>query len=53
MASSKKANIGGIVFVGCLFLGIGVGMLVDQVGAGTIIGLGIGFIAMAVINKKT
>ncbi|GAA0316209.1 hypothetical protein GCM10008967_03480 [Bacillus carboniphilus] len=30
---------------GFLLLGIGIGMLFDQTGAGTLIGLGLGFVA--------
>lgn len=43
---------GGIAFVGCLFLGSGVGMLVDNVAAGGAIGMGVGFLAMAVLGRK-
>jgi len=43
---------GGVAFVGCMFLGIGIGMLVDSVGAGTLIGMGTGFLAMAILGKK-
>lgn len=32
-------------FVGCLLLGIGLGIVFGQAGAGTLIGLGAGFIA--------
>lgn len=43
---------GGIAFVGCIMLGIGLGMLVDQEGAGMMIGVGVGFLAMALLGKK-
>ncbi|HEX6990035.1 MAG TPA: hypothetical protein VF282_11265 [Bacillota bacterium] len=33
-----------MVIVGCLLAGIGVGMLFDQTAAGTLIGLGVGFV---------
>ena len=47
-------KIGGIVFVGCMFLGAGIGMLFDRVSVGGAIGMGVGFIAMGVImaNNK-
>jgi len=43
---------GGIAFVGCLFIGAGIGMLFDQVTAGGAIGLGAGFLAMALLGGK-
>jgi len=46
---SRRGN-GGLVFVGLMFLGIGVGLLVDQAGAGALIGMGLGFVAMAFLR---
>lgn len=43
---------GGIAFVGCIVLGIGLGMIFDKEGAGMMIGLGVGFLAMAALGKK-
>lgn len=43
---------GGLVFVGCLILGSGIGMLFDNVAAGGAIGMGVGFIAMAIFGRK-
>lgn len=43
---------GGLAFVGCLFLGAGVGMLMGNVAAGGAIGMGAGFIAMAIFGKR-
>lgn len=43
---------GGIAFIGCMILGVGIGMLFDQTGAGSVIGLGAGFLAMAFFGKK-
>ena len=42
----------GVAFVGFLLLGIAVGMLFNQVAVGAIAGLGLGFIAMALLAKK-
>lgn len=42
---------GGIAFVGCMFLGAGIGMLLGNVAAGGAIGMGAGFIAMALFRK--
>lgn len=43
---------GSLAFVGCLFIGTGIGMLFDKLTVGSTIGLGVGFLAMAVFNKK-
>ena len=51
----KKSGIGersGVAFVGFLILGIAFGMLYNQVAVGTLIGLALGFISMAIFGKK-
>jgi hypothetical protein len=45
--SHSKSSIGGIVFVGCMFLGGGIGSLLGEPHSGWLIGLGAGFIGMA------
>ncbi|MBW2982441.1 hypothetical protein KY343_06185 [Candidatus Woesearchaeota archaeon] len=51
---SKK--ISGFLIPGGLLIGLGVGMVFNQIAAGTLIGLGVGFVAtfiyMAMENKK-
>ena len=42
-------RIGGVVFVGCLMLGIGIGFIKHVVHIGAVIGMGIGFIAMVAV----
>ena len=42
----------GKLFVGCMFAGIGIGMLFGETGAGTMVGMGIGFIADSIYSKK-
>jgi len=44
--SKSGSAIGGVVFVGCMFVGIGIGFLYHAVHIGAAIGMGIGFIAM-------
>ena len=48
---------GSMVFVGCMFIGGGIGTLMDKTAAGWQIGMGLGFIALGIIwaynrNKK-
>ena len=38
------------IFVGLMFLGMGVGMVLGNTGAGTLIGMGLGFILASVIR---
>ncbi|MBL4735869.1 MAG: hypothetical protein JKY18_11145 [Flavobacteriales bacterium] len=45
-------KVGGLLFVGCLFLGIGIGMYLGDVKIGTMIGLGVGFLVMAATRLK-
>lgn len=47
----KKSGsaIGGVVFVGCMFVGAGIGMIFNNVQSGGAIGMGVGFLAMGVI----
>ncbi len=41
----------GLVFIGLMFLGMGIGMFFDRAGEGTIIGMGAGFVALAFLPK--
>lgn len=56
MAKKQKENVfssqypSGIAFVGLILLGTGIGMLVGYVGAGSVIGVGLGFLAVAVMS---
>ena len=42
----------GKIFVGCMFTGIGIGMFFGETGAGTMIGMGVGFIAERLFSNK-
>jgi hypothetical protein len=53
VAINKKSNMGEITLAGCLFLGIGIGLIFNQVGAGTLIGIGFGLVAMAIIKRRS
>lgn len=41
---------GSLAFVGCIVLGTGIGMLFNEAGIGAVIGLGLGFLLMALIK---
>lgn len=45
----NKSSIGGIVFVGCMFIGLALGMLYNRTSIGVLLGMGIGFVAMGAI----
>ncbi|MCB0428661.1 MAG: hypothetical protein H6585_09530 [Flavobacteriales bacterium] len=44
-------GIGGIVFVGCMFLGMGIGIALGSKQIGMYIGMGAGFVAMALVTQ--
>ena len=48
----KAREIGGIIFVAFMFIGGGIGMLLNHGGAGWVLGIGFGFLAMALISPK-
>ncbi len=39
------------VFIGCMFLGMGIGEIYDRGGVGMFVGLGVGYIASALIEN--
>jgi len=57
MAKPKNKNdIPGLIFVGCMFIGAGVGFLTGQLLVGGAIGMGTGFLMMAsylIITRQT
>ncbi len=49
---TKKKNtgtIGGVVLVGCMLIGMGIGMLYNLTAIGIFIGLGAGFLGMGIV----
>lgn len=40
------------LFIGCMFIGLGLGFIFNAVTAGVLIGMGVGFIARSVYNHK-
>jgi len=49
----KKTGLGSFVFVGCLIIGLGVGIGFNLMPAAIIIGFGVGLIAMGIARYKT
>jgi NhaP-type Na+/H+ or K+/H+ antiporter len=45
-------DLRGKIFVGFMFLGIGIGMVFNETGPGCLIGMGIGFIISSLIKDK-
>ncbi|MEZ4501469.1 MAG: hypothetical protein R3C39_02470 [Dehalococcoidia bacterium] len=45
-----RSGASGLALVAGLFIGIGIGMLVDEVAAGLMLGLGVGFLAMGILR---
>ncbi|HSX00899.1 MAG TPA: hypothetical protein VLF67_01540 [Candidatus Saccharimonas sp.] len=54
MAKDRETQYeaGGILFVGLLAVGAGVGLWANQLGPGTLIGFGAGFVAMGVLAVR-
>ena len=49
----KAGGASGLVFVGCLMVGLAVGLFTGQVAPALLGALGIGFIAMAIMRSIT
>jgi len=49
----ERKGISGLVFVGCLMLGLAIGFLIGNITVGLFGGLGVGFIAMGIVRYKT
>jgi len=54
MEDQNKDNnhIAGYIFVGFMFIGMGLGAAFDRVGEGMFVGMGLGFIASAVYKSE-
>lgn len=50
---SKKSGVSGLVFVGCLLIGLAIGLLTGEVAVALLGGLGVGFIGMGIARYAT
>ena len=50
MKESRGHEPGGVAFVGCILIGVGIGMLFDKTAVGAVFGAGVGFLVMAVLR---
>lgn len=50
--NNRDYNSGGVAFVGCVMLGLGLGAWFDHSIAGLMSGVGVGFIAMALLTRS-
>ena len=47
---SRRDDVGGLAFVGCLFIGLALGIALGNAAVGVLAGLGCGFIAQALVK---
>jgi hypothetical protein len=50
---SKRKGAAGVVFVGCLLIGLAAGLLTGQTAVGILGGLGVGFVALGIVRAVT
>jgi hypothetical protein len=50
---AKSKGVSGLIFVGCLLIGLAVGILTGQVAVALLGALGVGFIGMAIARYLT
>lgn len=48
----KKKDPNQEIFVACMFIGLGIGIALNQTAPGVLIGLGVGFLAKWIVKKK-
>jgi len=49
---NKKDKKGDLAFLGCMFIGVGIGYLIGNFLAGASIGMGIGFFSLLFFKKN-
>jgi hypothetical protein len=50
---TKRSGASGVVFVGCLMIGLAIGLFTGEVAVALLGALGVGFIAMAIVRAIT
>ncbi|MBL7147649.1 MAG: hypothetical protein ISS82_02380 [Nanoarchaeota archaeon] len=50
--AKKEKDPKGFLFPACILIGLGIGMLFNQVAVGVLIGVGVGFLALFIVKKK-
>jgi len=50
--NSNNKKIAGLIFIGFMFVGIGIGIYVGNTTVGTLVGMGVGFLASAIYRSK-
>ena len=48
----KRKEIGGLVFVGCAVIGMGISFATNTMPVGLFVGVGVGFLMMALIRHR-
>ncbi|MCB0003173.1 MAG: hypothetical protein KDI07_16205 [Anaerolineae bacterium] len=51
--TSKTTGVSGLVFVGCLLIGLAVGILTGEMAVVLLAALGFGFLGMAIVRLAT
>lgn len=52
MAKNSNEQASGLAFVGCIITGVGLGLVFDNPGAGSVLGTGVGFVVMAIMRSR-
>lgn len=52
MAKKDNQSASGVAFVGCMMVGLGLGVVFNNAGAGVLIGMGVGFLVMSVMRAQ-
>ncbi len=48
----KQSYIEGYIFVGCMFIGMGIDSAIGNSGVGLMVGMGVGFLASAIYTSE-